>query len=403
MKKSLKILLLHGRAPHRRYRILVLILILLCTPLFAAHTDITIPVIRNNNARYISLYDIIRKFNIDNSFDIITQRGKLYRKSSVMVYQVGLSAVLVNGYLVTSREPVIRERGEVLLPVSIFSPTLSAFFPGIELISNGDAFTAKNIREPESGTDISAPPAIHKTSKDRISFIIIDPGHGGKDPGAIGRGVYEKNITLRVSRHVTRELQSHLPDIRVILTRNRDRFIELSKRTEIANKHLTKNSNGIFVSIHVNASLSKKISGFETYFLSQNPTNEEARTTATLENNVIIMENKSSKGRYNDVEYLEALMLTTQIQKESSLLAVSIQNSIDKKIHEFKSRGVKKADFFVLRGALMPAALVEIGYISNRKELLYLKKNPYQKKIAKGISDGIIRFIKKYNSMIKNK
>jgi N-acetylmuramoyl-L-alanine amidase len=346
---------------------------------------------------------MVHKFNIDNSFDIITQRGKLYRKSSVMVYQIGLSATLVNGYLVKSGEPVIRDHGEVLIPISIFSSTLSKFFPGIDISSTREALIARNIREHEPDADISAPATIQKTSKDRISFIIIDPGHGGKDPGAIGYGTYEKNITLRVSRDIVNELKLHIPDTHVILTRNNDRFIELSKRTEIANKHLTNNSNGIFVSIHVNASLSKKISGFETYFLSQNPTNEEARTTATLENNVIIMENKSSKGRYNDVEYLEALMLTTQIQKESSILAQSIQNSLDKRIHEFKSRGVKKADFFVLRGTLMPAALVEIGYISHRDELQHLKKRPYQKKIAKGISDGIIRFIKKYNSMIKNK
>lgn len=388
---------------YMRYRILLFVLILLCTPLFASHTDIIIPIVHKNNASYVSMYDVIKKFNIDNSFDIITQRGKLYRKSSVMVFQVGLSAALVNGHLVKAGEPVIREKGEIFLPVQIFSSSLSKFFPGIEIARNHNSITAKNIREPEPGPDIPGPVVIQKTSKDKISFIIIDPGHGGKDPGAIGRGTHEKHITLRVARYIAGELRSSLPDIRVILTRNRDQFIELSKRTEIANKHLRNNSNGIFVSVHVNASLSKKISGFETYFLSQNPTNDEARTTATLENNVIIMENKSSKGRYNDVEYLEALMLTTQIQKESSLLAVSVQKNLDKNIHEFQSRGVKKADFFVLRGALMPAALVEIGYISNYKELQYLKKTHYQKKIAKGISNGIIRFIKKYNSMIKNK
>jgi len=387
----------------KQYKILLLVFVFICSPLFASHTDITIPIRHKNNAQYISLYDIVHKFNIDNSFDIITQRGKLYRKSSVMVYQIGLSATLVNGYLVKSGEPVIRDHGEVLIPLSICSSTLSKFFPGIDISSTRESLIARNIRDHEPDTDISGPVTIQKTSKDRISFIIIDPGHGGKDPGAIGYGTHEKNITLRVSRDIAHELKLRIPDTHVILTRNSDRFIELSKRTEIANKHLTNNSNGIFVSIHVNASLSKKISGFETYFLSQNPTNEEARTTATLENNVIVMENKSSKGRYNDVEYLEALMLTTQIQKESSILAQSIQNSLDKKINEFKSRGVKKADFFVLRGTLMPAALVEIGYISHRKELQYLKKQPYQKKIAKGISDGIIRFIKKYNNMIKNK
>ena len=98
------------------------------------------------------------------------------------------------------------------------------------------------------------------------------------------------------------------------------------KRTEIANGLLKEKQNGIFISIHVNAHLSKRISGFETYFLSQNPTNEEARNTAALENNVIVLENKiGSKKHYGDIDYIEAMMLTTQILKESSMLANSIQ------------------------------------------------------------------------------
>ena len=166
---------------------------------------------------------------------------------------------------------------------------------------------------------------------------------------------------------------------------------------------LKNNVNGIFVSIHANASISSKISGFETYFLSQNPTNEDARTTAALENNVVILEDRSRRKSYNDVDLIEALMITTQIQKESAMLAQHIQKGMDKRIWEFKSRGVKKADFFVLRGALMPAVLVEMGYMSNRRELSYLKKTGYQRKVAEGIGRGIIEFIKKYNKMIKNK
>jgi len=188
--------------------------------------------------------------------------------------------------------------------------------------------------------------------------------------------------------------------VRIKFTRTGDRFVELSRRTEIANGMLAGSGNGIFISIHANASLSPKISGFETYFLSPNPTNEEARTTSTIENNVVVMENSASRKKYDDVEYLEALMLTTQIQRESSTLAGEIQKSLDREVSEFKTRGVKKADFYVLRGALMPAVLVEVGYISNSRESRYLRKDSYQRKLAEGIARGVIRFIDRYNGGI---
>ena len=190
-------------------------------------------------------------------------------------------------------------------------------------------------------------------------------------------------------------------NIKIKPTRTTDKFIELSERAEIANRELKKGINGAFVSIHVNASVSNKISGFETYILSQNPTNEEARKTAALENNVVILENQKSGGKkYDDIDYIEALMMTTQIQRESLLLANSIQNNLSKKIKEFKSRGVNKADFFVLRGVLMPAVLVEVGFITHPEEIKFLQKDDYQDKLAAGIVDGIIAFINQHNKLI---
>jgi N-acetylmuramoyl-L-alanine amidase len=147
----------------------------------------------------------------------------------------------------------------------------------------------------------------------------------------------------------------------------------------------------------VNASVSDRISGFETYFLSQNPSNEDARNTAALENNVIVLEERGNRKKYGDIEYIEARMMTTQIQKESSMLARSIQGAMARRIRRFQSRGVRKADFYVLRGSLMPAVLVETGYITNAAEAKYLKKSSHQKDLANGIADGIISFIRQYN------
>ncbi len=364
----------------------------------------SISVINNNNIKYISIHEFINEIEIHNSFDIITGRGKLLYKGSVAVYQVGISAIILNGRLIREDSPVIREKGEILLPLSFFKKIMDDFFPFYELAENKNRITIQSraIPSQEPGTRQRPDEQLFSASADRISFIIIDPGHGGKDPGAIGKGgLKEKWITLKISKILEDYLKTRLKNIKIKLTRSSDKFIELAERTQMANRMLKKKENGLFISIHVNASILHSVSGFETYFLSQNPSNEEARTTAALENNVIILEENTRKNAYNDVQHVEAIMLNTQIQKESSMLAGYIQKNIDEKILESKSKGVKNADFFVLRGSLMPAVLVEVGFISNVKEAGNLKKYNYQKKLAHGIGEGIMQFIKEYNKNIK--
>ncbi|MDY6933598.1 MAG: N-acetylmuramoyl-L-alanine amidase [Spirochaetota bacterium] len=362
-----------------------------------------------NRRQYISLYEFIEAFDINNSYDVIIGRGKLFYKGSYVVYQVGFSIILVNGVLEKSDYPIIQKNGEILFPIRIISSILGHLYPYLSFKIRGRSYCLYyKKRVSPGGQGKPAKGEIDKDTnkllkKDKIDFIVIDPGHGGKDPGAIGKGgLKEKWITLKISKHLERYLKRRMKKIKIRLTRGSDKFLELEKRTDIANNLLKLRGNGIFLSIHVNASISQRISGFETYFLSPNPTNEEARATAALENNVIILENKSKRKFYDDVEYIEAIMLTTQIQKESLMLAKCVQQEMDRKIWEFKSKGVKKADFFVLRGTLMPAILVEVGFITNNKEAKLLKNSSYQKRIANGIGDGIISFIRKYNKQLNN-
>ncbi|HSV96840.1 MAG TPA: N-acetylmuramoyl-L-alanine amidase [Spirochaetota bacterium] len=368
----------------------------------------SISVVDIDGADYVALSNLSRVYGLDSSFDIITQRGRFYRGTSTAVYQVGLSAALFNGALKKYPRPVLRKSGDVLFPAAFAEDLLHGFYPhwtvsrkdrliifsAAEPIPRETPQTQKNV----PGEKAEVPPV-----RDRIGFIIIDAGHGGIDPGAIGRGgLQEKTITLSVAGRLESYLKSNLKGVRIMLTRRSDIFIELVTRTKIANGHLRENENGVFISIHVNASISPRISGFETYYLSQNPTNDEARATAALENNVVVLEDKSHRKSYDDIEHMEAFMLTAQIQRESALLAECIQSGMDHSISEFKSRGVRKADFFVLRGALMPAALAEIGYITNSREAQKLTKAAHQDKVARGIGRGLISFIKKYNQMIKN-
>lgn len=389
---------------HKKYLFITIALVLIVS--FHSPGQVNLRIINFEGRDYVSLYDFIKNFDLSNSYDIVTGRGKLYYKGAFAVYQVGLSAALVNNRIIKSDYPIIIKNGEVFLPARLFEEIAARFYPGSRLVKRDNYYHLEKMEAQISREDAEKPeqdrPIERHDHSDRIAFIIIDPGHGGKDPGAVAPGgLREKVITLRISKYLESYLKRKLRGIRIHMTRRDDRFIELAKRTEIANKLLKSSTNGLFISIHVNASIVKSVSGFETYFLSQNPSNEEARTTAALENNVVILEEKSSRDSYGDIDHIQALMLTTQIQRESSMLAKCIQEELDKKIWESKSKGVKKADFFVLRGALLPAVLIEVGFISNKKESKNLVKAGYQKKIAEGVGNGVIDFITKYNREIK--
>ncbi len=365
--------------------------------LTGAVSERSIPVVDIKKNRYVSLDDLIKTFSIEHSFDPVFQKGRLYYRSHYMVYKTGYSCAIIDNSVSGTGYPVIRWKGEVYLPVELAVELLSNFYNRDTVVRGGRLTVAEPVEEIKRPEKKPAKELASK--KEKIGFIILDAGHGGKDPGAVGKGgLKEKTITLQLAKKVEVKLKKRLGNTKIKLTRSTDRFIELADRAEIANRELKKGVNGLFVSIHVNASISPRISGFETYFLSQNPTNDEARKTAALENNVVILENSSaSKKRYEDADYVEALMMTTQIQKESSMFAGLVQKGIDRNISEFKSNGVHRADFFVLRGALMPAVLVEAGYITNLKEMKLLRTDSYQDKIAEGIADGIADFLKAYN------
>ncbi len=384
-------------------RCVVLLLTIACVLVYSniySQDHITLPVKLISSKTYISEYDIRTLLPVQSSFDIILQRGKVMRGPRFAIYTVGMSVALAGDMLLRSDYPVTRLQGEVLIPLDIALPMIESLLDGYIVTLKGDSIIVKE-EEATVHKEQKKTTPLPRISKDAIGFIVVDAGHGGKDPGAIGKsGIKEKVITLQIAHLLALELQKKFPGIDVVMTRTTDKFLELGERTAIANRLLKKGVNGIFVSIHCNAAVVSKISGFETYYLSQNPSNEEARTTAVLENNVIIFEEPEKRKRYSDVDIIEALMLTTQIQKESSMLAHAIQKGLDKNISEFKSKGVKKADFFVLRGCLMPSALVEVGYITNAKEKTFLTDKNYQKKLARGIAEGIMSFIDAYNKTV---
>jgi len=243
-----------------------------------------------------------------------------------------------------------------------------------------DGITIKNISVKK--------PYISTTNRSRY-IVVIDAGHGGKDNGASYRGRREKKIVLSIARKLKRRLRRD--GFKVYMTRDSDRFVKLPKRTEFANKKMA----NIFVSIHANAAPTKKtakvFNGIEVYYLSV-AHSQRAKDAAEKENSVML----ENKDFYTKNDYLSLLNREKIIESHKLGLDVDkkILSNLHKKYKSVDNGGVKSANFWVLVGAQMPAILVETGYISHPIEGKHLLDNNYQSLLAKGIAEGIERYLK---------
>jgi N-acetylmuramoyl-L-alanine amidase len=220
-----------------------------------------------------------------------------------------------------------------------------------------------------------------------VSRIVVDAGHGGKDPGAKGyyRAAREKDITLNIAKKLAQKLEAKI-GCEVIMTRRGDTFLTLEERTALAN---TKEAD-LFISIHVNAHRSKHAYGTETYFLNL-ATDEEAIRVAA-------MENATSTKNISDLQTILMDLMQNAKINESSRLASYVQTnmvqSLKKKYSNVRDKGVKQAPFYVLLGAQMPAILVETSFISNPRECKRLMDAAYQDQLCEGIVRGVEKYIK---------
>lgn len=221
----------------------------------------------------------------------------------------------------------------------------------------------------------------------RIGAILIDPGHGGKDPGASSKHkiggktitVQEKDVNLKVGLMINKLLSKAYPDKKILMTRKTDVFISLSERTEIANSvKLGENEAIIYVSIHVNASLDTKASGYEVWYLSPGYRRQVISKDAA------------------DASLLPILnsMMEEEYTTESILIAKFIMDGIGAQVgNSSSSRGIKAEEWFVVRNANMPSVLVETGFLTNPKEAALLADDAYLQKISFGIYNGLQAFV----------
>jgi len=224
-----------------------------------------------------------------------------------------------------------------------------------------------------------------------IDTVVIDPGHGGHDPGAIGRnGTYEKNVTLAIAKRLKYYLERDV-GVKVYLTRNGDQFVPLKDRTKFANKMGAK----LFISIHANANRSRRVGGATTYFLGPAKT-EEAREVARLENSVIRYEDDvHAYEDLTDENFILAAMAQNAFNHESQDLAALIQQNLAR-YTGLEDRGVKQAGYYVLIGAAMPNVLVETAFISNPREERLLRSKKFQDRVARAIAAGVKAFKNRY-------
>jgi N-acetylmuramoyl-L-alanine amidase len=241
----------------------------------------------------------------------------------------------------------------------------------------------------------------YNKQKERWIFdtIVIDAGHGGKDPGAIGvTGVKEKDINLAIALKLGQYIKDEMKDIKVVYTRSTDKFIELYKRGKIANE----NNGKLFISLHCN-SMPKKPSnrnGFEIYLLRPGRT-AEAIAIAESENSVISYEDNPEKYQaLTDENFILVSMAHSSYMKYSEQFSDILNKQFSNDL-SVVSNGVKQAGFYVLVGASMPSVLVETGFISNKKDEAYLDSKSGQNEIAHSIFNSIKSFKEQYDHNLK--
>jgi N-acetylmuramoyl-L-alanine amidase len=226
---------------------------------------------------------------------------------------------------------------------------------------------------------------------DTIKVVVIDPGHGGKDPGAVGpTGSYEKTANLKIALYLKGYLEKEL-GLTVIMTRTSDTYMDLKKRTAVANDK----GADLFISIHNNASTSRSPYGISTYYLAIT-SDKKALTVAARENDTTVEE-------LSELDYILTDLIVSAKRNESSLLAKFVQegmvNSVKKGYDNVNSIGVCQGPFWVLVGAQMPSILVECSYISNTREEKRLMTDDYLKGLARGIFNGVQRYVKETGAL----
>lgn len=337
-----------------------------------------------------ALKKVIQEYDVSGNLIRIEKNGK------EIIFGEGLPYILTDDRIIYVDTLVKDENNEFLNKILSEEKIQQSAEDNKKIIDKGSenqsAMQKKDEREvhddKKQSTDVPkhiSEVYLHEMKPDRIliNAIVIDAGHGGKDAGAFRGTLLEKNVTLKVAKKIDELLKKKFPDKKIILTRDTDVFLSLDKRSEIANNVSIKYGASIFVSIHVNASKSPRAYGFETWYIVD-----------SYKRNVI---EKGKVSHDKDISNILNSMINEELYEESKIFAMKVQNALDKKIGgETLNRGVKENVYFVVKNSFMPAILVELGFLSNKREANQLTNEAYLNKLAAGIVNGIGDFVNEY-------
>lgn len=377
------------------YRILPLFFLL---SIVVANNQQSITVLGANN-NILGKADLLKKdqyYLSVNDFGSITGGGFFVndKTKKIVIYIDGLKVklsqniafIVIDDKIYQMQSKLIKSNDEYYVPIDDFFNILSIHGSGHQSID----YTTMSISLNSKIKNTKEIPAVNvdltkEKNRWKLDTIIIDPGHGGKDPGAIGyRGTKEKDITLDVAKRLVKKIERNM-NINTILTRDEDIFVRLEDRTKLANS----NNGKLFISIHANSAEDRRANGFETYMIGMNK-NAAAVRTAARENAALDLEGGSTT-KLTDEALIKVTIAQSGFANGSEKFAALVQEEMNKRLQS-KDRGIKQAGFYVLAYASMPNVLIELGYISNPAEEKKLKSSQYRDILATSIYRAIERY-----------
>lgn len=342
-----------------------------------------IKTIQNN--QFFSVNDLAKITNSKKFINDQTEKIIFYVDNKKIKVTNDIAFILIEDSLYQLSSKVIKDKNDYYLPIDSFFNIINNLSKDFSaaLTSQRISFSTKKITvTPNKKVDLS-----NEKQKWEFKTIVIDAGHGGKDPGAVGyRGTKEKDIALDVAKRLEKKLSKNL-NVKIVMTRDEDIFLRLSERTKIANE----NNGSLFISIHTNAAEDRRASGFETFLIGPNK-NEAAVRVAARENAVLELEGISGQKLTNE-DLIKATIAQSAFASKSEQFASMVQGEIKKRVQS-KDRGVKQAGFYVLMGASMPNVLVELGFISNPSEEKKLRSPQYRDQLATAIYRAVEQYQK---------
>ncbi len=324
---------------------------------------LNIPTFNISGKEYYSLKSLCDFKSINWSWDGFTGVVSLKKDNLEARVLVGEPIAQINGKAIEIKSVPIFYKGAVVVPIGFDAEVIAKL---IKIMS---------AKEKQVPCIVAYP----------INKVVIDAGHGGKDPGAIGRsGLKEKDITLDVAKRLRDEFEQR--GIDTVMTRESNNFVSLSRRCNIANA----SGADLFISVHANANRARRIQGFEIYCLRE-ASDSAINKLANSGDSEHFLKDLAFDHSSKNVRPILLDMIYTENRSEALGLARCISASATREL-SLKNRGIKGANFFVLKNTYIPAILIEIGYVSNSAEERYLRSSFYRQQLAEAITKGLMNF-----------